>query len=156
MNPLSTPLPGESLAEAGERIRAACPIRGVTATNTECRDRRGLIDDTLHARGVQSGVHTWHTALLVDGHVAGVFADSPEEAEIDLTVWWGQRCHWVVPDAHCRVFHEYFPRGKRSARGADSRFPLGAPRHPRDQFAPAPSLLDGLWAPHASGHTGLD
>lgn len=156
MNPLSAPVPSESLADAGERIRAACPIQGASATNDECRDRRELINDTLHARGIRPGEHSWHTAQLIDGHIAGVFADSPEEAELDLTVWWGQRCHWVAPDPGCRVFHEYFPKAQRSAEIANTQFPLGRPRQPRDQFAPTQSLVDGWGAPQASSRAGLD
>ncbi|MGC5224880.1 hypothetical protein ACPW96_20135 [Micromonospora sp. DT81.3] len=155
MNPRSTPVSGETLAEAGERIRAACPIQGATATNDECRNRSDLIDETLQARGVQSGVHAWHTAQLDDGHIAGVFANSLEEAELDLTIWWGERCHWVVADPHCRVFHEYFPKRKRSAATANTRFPLGPPRRARDQFAPTQSLLEGSSAPPASRQAGL-
>ena len=145
MNPLSAPVPGETLAEAGERIRAACPILGATATNEECHTRRELITDTLDARGVRPGPHTWHTAQLLDGHVVGVFADSPEEAEIDLTVWWGRRCHWVIPDPQCQVLHEYVPASNRGATAGAPRFPVGPPRRPRDQFAPTPSLLDGIF-----------
>lgn len=156
MNPLSAPISGETLAEAGERIRAACPIQSATATNDECRNRRELIDETLQARGVvQSVVHAWHTAQLDDGHIAGVFANSPEEAELDLTIWWGERCHWVIADPHCRVFHEYFPQSKRSAGTSNTRFPLGPPRRPRDQYAPMQSLLEGWTAPSASRHAGL-
>jgi hypothetical protein len=149
MNSLSTPMPGENLAEAGERIRAACPISGATATDHECRDRHELITDALRVRGIQGGDRSWHTAQLADGHVVGVWADSVEEAELNLTVWWGERCHWVIPDPGCRVLQEYFPRGKRSAAEADARFRLGTPRKPRDRFAPADSLLDPL--PTAGG-----
>lgn len=145
MNPLSTPVPGETLAAAGDRIRTATPIRGARATDKDCRNRQELIDDTLAARGIHAGERIWHTAQLVDGHVVGVWADSAAEAELDLTVWWGVHCHWVTPDLGGRLLHEYFPRGKRSAPEADRRFPLGPPRRLRDQFAPAGSLLDGLW-----------
>lgn len=144
---LSTPVKGESLAEAGARIRAAAPIRGDRATDEDCRIRRELINDALVAGEVQPGEHNWHTAQLVDGHVVGVWADSVDEAELDLTVWWGVRCHWVVVDPRCRLFQEYFPRGKRSAVEADHRYPLAPPRSIRDRFAPADSLLDEeIWA----------
>lgn len=145
MSHRSEPAVGESLAEAGERIRAAAPIRGDRATDEDCRVRRALIDDALAARGVQPGDRNWHTAQLTDGHIVGVWALSAEEAELDLTVWWGARCHWVVADPGCLLFHEYFPKGKRSAAEADRRFPVGPPRSIRDRFAPADSLLDGIW-----------
>lgn len=151
MSPLSTPVEGESLAEAGERIRAAAPIRGGRATDEDCRIRRQLIDDTLAAREVEPRERNWHTAQLVDGHVVGVWADSADEAELDLTVWWSVRCHWVVVDPGCQLFREYFPRGKRSVAEADRRFPLASPRSIRDRFAPAASLLDEIWAPSPSG-----
>jgi hypothetical protein len=48
---------------------------------------------------------------------------------------------------------EYFPRGKRTAAEAERRFPLGAPRRVRDQFAPAPSLLDAIWTPTANNNS---
>ncbi len=150
MSQLSAPVVGESLAEAGERIQAAAPIRGERATDEDCRVRRELINDTLAARAVESGDRNWHTAQLVDGHVVGVWADSADEAELDLTVWWGIRCHWVVTDPGCRLFHEYFPRGKRSAIEADRRFPLAPPRSICDRFAPVESLVDGIWAPTRS------
>lgn len=141
------PVAGESLAEAGERIRAAALIRGERATDEDCRVRRELIDAALAARGVDPGHRNWHTAQLVDGHVVGVWAQSADEADLDLTVWWGVRCHWVVADPGCQLFHEYFPRGKRSATEADRRFPLAPPRSIRDRFAPADSLLDDIWMP---------
>ncbi|MFE5410150.1 hypothetical protein [Microbacterium sp. NPDC056569] len=150
MSQLSAPVVGESLAEAGERIHAAAPIRGERATDLDCRIRRELINDTLAARAVESCDRNWHTAQLVDGHVVGVWADSADEAELELTVWWGVRCHWVVIDPGCWLFQEYFPRGKRSAAEADHRFPLAPPRSIRDRFAPADSLLDGIWAPTRS------
>lgn len=145
MNTLREPVAGESLAEAGERIRAAAPIRGERATDEDCRIRRELIDVALAARRVDSGDRNWHTAQLADGHVVGVWAQSADEAELDLTVWWDVRCHWVVADPGCRLFHEYFPEGKRSASEADRRFPLAPPRSIRDRFAPADSLLEGIW-----------
>ncbi len=141
------PVAGESLAEAGDRIRDAAPIRGDRATDEDCRIRRGLIETTLAARGVEPGDRNWHTAQLADGHVVGVWARSADEAELDLTVWWGIRCHWVAADPGCRLFHQYFPKGKRSASEADRRFPLAPPRSIRDRFAPADSLLDGIWRP---------
>lgn len=147
MNALSTPVAGETLAEAGERIRNAAPIRGDRATDEDCRIRRELIETTLAARGVEPGDRSWHTAQLADGHVVGVWARSADEAELDLAVWWGIRCHWVAADPGCRLFHEYFPKGKRSASEADRRFPLAPPRSIRDRFAPADSLLDGIWRP---------
>ena len=150
MNERSTPAAGESLAEAGDRIRRTAPILGGRATDEDCRIRRALIDEALAVRGIHPGAHEWHTAQFVDGHVAGVWANSVEEAELDLTVWWGVRCHWVTVDPQCLLFHEYFPRGKRSAAEADRRFPLAPPRTLRDRFAPAHSLLDGIWAPPAS------
>lgn len=137
----------ESLAEAGERIRDAAPIRGERATDEDCRIRRELIEAALAARGVDPGHRNWHTAQLVDGHVVGVWAESADEAELDLTVWWGVCCHWVVADPGCQLFHEYFPKGKRSAAEADRRFPLAQPRSIRDRFAPADSLLDDIWRP---------
>ncbi|WP_315549752.1 hypothetical protein [Microbacterium aurum] len=109
-----------------------------------------MIDEALAVRGIHPGAHEWHTALLVDGHVAGVWVNSVEEAELELTVWWGTRCHWVTADPQCLLFHEYFPKGKRSAAEADRRFPLAPPRTLRDRFASAESLLDGIWPPTAS------
>lgn len=147
MKSRTEPVASESLAEAGERIRAAAPIRGERATDDDCRIRRELIDATLAARGVDSGDRNWHTAQLSDGHVVGVWAQSVDEAELDLTVWWGIRCHWVAVDPGCRLFDEYFPKGKRSASEADRRFPLAPPRSIRDRFAPADSLLEGIWMP---------
>lgn len=141
------PVAGESLAEAGERIRAAAPIRGERATDEDCRIRRELIDAMLADRGVEPGDRSWHTAQLIDGHVVGVWARSADAAELDLTVWWGVRCHWVAADPGCRLFHEYFPQGKRSASEVDRRFPLAPPRSIRDRFAPADSLLDDIWRP---------
>jgi hypothetical protein len=147
MKSRTEPVPDESLGEAGERIRAAAPIRGERATDEDCRIRRELIETTLSARGVEPGERDWHTAQLIDGHVVGVWAQSADEAELDLTVWWSLRCHWVVADPGCRLFHEYFPKGKRSTSEADRRFPLAPPRNIRDCFAPADSLLDGIWMP---------
>lgn len=147
MTPMSEPVPGETLAEAGERIRSAVPIRGDRATDADCRDRRRLIDDTLAARDVQPGARVWHTAQLIDGRIAGVWARSAEEAELSLTVWWDVPCHWVRPDPDARLHREYFPRGKRSATEADRRFPLTLPRHVRDQFAPTDALFDATVLP---------
>lgn len=150
MNVLATGAEGESIAEAEERIRRAAPILEDCATDEECRIRRALIDEALAVRGIHPGANQWHTAQLVDGHLVGVWANAVEEAELDLTVWWGVRCHWVTVDPQCLLFHEYLPRGKRSAAEADRRFPLAPPRTLRDRFAPARSLLDGIWSPSAS------
>lgn len=133
---------GETLAAVGDRIRALCPIAGPTATDRECRVRRELVDQALEALGIVAGPRLWHSAQLDDGHVVGIWATSVEEAEIELTVWWEGHCYWVIPDADCRVRDEYFPRGKRSGRDADRRFPLSAPRRPRDRFAPTQTLFD--------------
>lgn len=150
MSSLAAAAEGESLAEAGERIRSAAAIRGDRASDDDCRIRRAMIDQALAVRGIHPGAHEWHTAQLVDGHVVGVWANSVEEAELDLTVWWGTRCHWVTVDPHCLLFHEYFPKGKRSAAEADRRFPIAPPRALRDRFASAESLLDGIWSPTES------
>lgn len=150
MNPLALSAEGGSLAEAGERSRSAAPIHGDRATDEDCRIRRALIDETLAARGIHSGAHEWHTVQLAAGHVSAVWAHSVEEAELDLTVWWGTRCPWVTADPQCLIFHEYFPKGKRSAAEADRRFPIAPPRALRDRCAPAESLLDGMWSPTAS------
>jgi len=144
MNPLSTPVDGETLAEAGQRIHTAAPIRGDRATDEDCRNRRELIEDTLTALGILSGDRCWHTARLLDGHIVGVWAESVTEAELNLTVWWQGTCHWLRADPEARLFHEYFPKGKRSTAEADRRFPLAPPRRLRDQFAPAQSLLDSI------------
>ncbi|WP_454112092.1 hypothetical protein [Microbacterium aurum] len=150
MNALAAGAEGESIAEAGERIRRTAPILGGRATDEDCRIRHALIDEALAVRGIHPGAHEWHTAQLVDGHVAGVWAHSVEEAELDLTVWWGVRCHWVTVDPQCLLFHEYFPKGKRSAAEAERCFPVAPPRALRDRFAPAESLLDAVWSPPAS------
>ena len=136
----------ESLAAAGERIRREAPILGDRATDEDCRVRRELISQALQARGVRAGEHAWHTAQLVDGRVVGVWADSVEEAELSLTVWWDGPCHWVRPDPDCRIRAEYFPPGKQSAAHAARVFPLTGPRRPRDRFEPAASLLGPLTA----------
>ncbi len=130
----------ESLAEAAERIRRAVPIGGSTATNEECALRQDLVDAALRDRHVVAGASAWHTAQLVDGRVVGVFANSAEEAELELSIWWASSCHWVVEDPECRVLDEYRVVGR--AGSAQRRFPLRSPRTPRDHFAPAASLLD--------------
>ncbi|WP_448255957.1 hypothetical protein [Microbacterium aurum] len=143
----TVPVPGETIAEAGERIRAAVPIRGARAIEDECIARRLAIEATLAARKVWHQERCWHTAQLADGQISGVWAQSTEEAELDLTVWHGQRCHWVLADPGNLIRAEYFPQGIRRAVDAGRRFPLAPPRRPRDQFAPAGSLLDPLGAP---------
>lgn len=145
-----TPSADESLAEVGERIRSAAPIRGDRATDEDCGIRRALIDEALAVRGIHPVEREWHTAQLVDGHVVGVWTNSVEEAELDLTIWWGVQCHWVTVDPQCLLFHEYLQNGKRSAAEANRRFPLAPPRTLRDHFAPAESLLDGIWSPTTS------
>lgn len=142
----TAPVPGETLADAGERIRAALPIRGRTATDDECLARRLAIDATLATRQVWHQDRQWHTAQLVDGRITGVWARSTEEAELDLTVWVGTRCAWVLSDPTYAVRNEYLPGGRRASDG-DRRFPLGPPRRPRDQFAPTDCLLDLLGPP---------
>lgn len=105
----------ESLAHAALRIREQVPIVGLNATDSECARRRELIDAELKARGVQAAASTWRTAQLKDGRVVGVFADSLEAAELDLTIWWGSACHWVVDDSECRILDEYRPSGRAGA-----------------------------------------
>lgn len=140
----TVPVAGETLAEAGERIRAAIPIRAQTATNDECTARRLAIEATLAAHRVWQQPRTWFTAQLEDGQIAGVWAQSSEEAELDLTVWFGTRCHWVIADPNHAVRAEYLPRGIRNPRDAHARYPLAPPRRPRDAFAPLTSLLEPL------------
>lgn len=151
MNQPTPPGPGESLAEAAERIREAIPIRSKTASNEECAARRAAIEATLAERKVWQRERCWYTAQLTDGQVVGVWARSSEEAEIDLTVWFGQRCHWVIADPIHAVRAEYFPHGIRRPIDAARRFPLAPPRRPRDQIAPAESVLETLgpeaWGP---------
>ena len=90
MTGMSAPALGESPADAGERIRAACPVQSATtATNEDCRIRAELVAAT----------------------------SSVEEAELDLTIWWEHRCHWVIADPESRVFHAYLPRTSRAGKG---------------------------------------
>lgn len=138
------PVPRETLTEAAERIRAAVPIRARTATNDECAARRAAIDATLTARRTWQRERAWHTSQLTDGQVVGVWAHSPDEAELTLAVWWGHPCHWVIADPNGDVRAEYHPTG---ARTHGHQFPLAPPRRPRDQFALATSLLDPLGTP---------
>ena len=142
------PVEGETLAEAGQRIRDAIPIRSQTATEKECAARRLAIDATLAARRVWNRERLWHTAQLADGQIVGVWARSTEEAELDLTVWSGQPCHWVIADRTLAVGGEYFPAGIRRPQDADRRFPLTPPRRPRDQFSPTASLPTSRTAPN--------
>lgn len=144
----TVPVEGESLAEAGQRIRDAIPIRAQTATEDECVARRLAVDATLAARRVWHQDRQWHIAQLVDGQIAGVWARSTEEAELDLTVWFGQPCHWAVADPALAVRGEYFSAGIRRPQDEGRRFPLTPPRRPRDQFSPADELLASLTAPN--------
>lgn len=144
----TAPAPGEALAEAAKRIRVAVPIRAETATDDECVARRAAIDATLTARHVWQGERGWYTAQLTDGQVVGVWAHSPDEAELTLTVWWGHPCHWVIADPNGDVRAEYHSTGTRTH---GRQFPLAPPRRPRDQYAPATSLLDPLGTPASWG-----
>ena len=125
MTGVSIPRTEESLAEAGERIRAACPVQGATATDEECHNRRDLVAATLAARGVTTRAHVWHTAQLIDGRVVGVSAGSVEEAEIDLTIWWELRCHWVIADPESPHLSHVLPARETIRR------PRGPPVRPR-------------------------
>ena len=138
------PGPDSTLAEAALWIRTVCPILGGAATDEECRVRVQLVAQTLQMRSVEPGDSRWFTAQLSDGRVAGRFADSPEEAELEISIWWAQSCAWVVDDSEYRVYEEYFPQGKRAPKHHARTFPLAAPRRPRDRFAPAASLLEVL------------
>jgi hypothetical protein len=146
---LTIPVSGESLAEAGERIRAAIPIRARTVTEDECTARRLAIDATLAAHGTWHRDRAWHTAQLLNGQMVGVWARSTDEAELQLTVWWAQPCHWVIADADGRVRAEYLP--SRGRKPANCRFPLSPPRRPHDVYAPADSLLEILGTPDTWG-----
>ena len=141
------------LGEAAERIRVGVPIAGDSATAEECVRRRELVDEELRRRDIHPGSHAWRTAQLLDGRVVGAFADSREEAELELTIWWGSRCHWVIDDPDCRVLDEYRPAGR--SRATNMHFPLAPPRTPRDRFAPAPSLPDELYIPGRERGLGL-
>lgn len=136
-----------SLAEMAAWIRQMRPIVGATATEEDCKVRRALVEHVVRTRTVWHGDYQWHTAQLSDGTIAGVSANSCEEAELSISVWRAVDCIWVVRDAHLDVFHEYFPRGKRSTADANTVFPVGPPRRPRDQFAPAESLMTALTSP---------
>ncbi|WP_295575017.1 hypothetical protein [uncultured Microbacterium sp.] len=133
----TVPVPGETLAEAGQRIRAAMPIRGHTASGDECLARRLAIDATLATHRVWQRERQWHTALI-DGRITGVWAGSPEEAELDLTVRHGTRCHWVIADPTSAISNEYLPGGRR-ASAPHRRFTLGPPCRARDKFTPTNS-----------------
>lgn len=135
----------ETLGHVAERIRIAVPIAGATATDDECAKRRDLLRAALRSRGIEAGQNLWRTAQLVDGRIVGVFANSKEEAELQLGIWWASSCHWVVDDPECRVLDEYRLVGR--SKGAEQVFPLGPPRTPRNRFAPAASLLDDLFLP---------
>lgn len=133
-----------SLPSAAREIRATRAIVGESATSEDCRIRARLINEELHRRGVVAGERVWFTAQLATGQVVGMWATSPEQAELGICVWWEADCHWVVPDDDHRVRGEYFPSGIRTAVTRDARFPVGPPRRPRDRFAPTESLLAGL------------
>lgn len=135
------PVPGESLAEAGERIRTAIPIRGAAATADEHEARSLAADAALSAHRVRPRERAWHTAQLVDGRIAGIWARSTDEAELHLTIWRSQRCNWVVADPAGEVRAEYFPRSRRMTPGVGRAFPLAPPRRPRDPFTTQNSHL---------------
>lgn len=133
-----------SLSIAAAWIREMCPITGATATDQECRIRGDLINAELKRRRVAEHDQVWFTAQLASGRVVGSWAESPESAELSISVWWAEDCHWVVPDPDQRYRREHFTNGVRAPAEQDRSFPLGPPRRPRDRFAPTESLLTGL------------
>lgn len=133
-----------SLAEEARRIRDACPILGGFATDADCTARRERIGQVLTERGITPAAHhVWFTAQTTTGQVRGCWAHSVEEAELEISVWFGTDCLWAVEDNDLRQWGEYFPHGRPAQ---DRTFPAGPPRRVRDQVAPAGPLLDGLHA----------
>lgn len=132
----------ETIPDAARRIRQMQPIAGAQATNEESAVRCELIELTLARRDVQPGDRVWYTAQLTSGRITGVWAHSAEEAELNIAVWHGEDCHWVVPDHDLRVREEYLSSQRALRNASDRIFPLAPPRRPRDRFAPTASLLD--------------
>ena len=131
----------DTLAVVARRIRELRPILGVSATDEDCAVRRSLIERALADLAVKPGSREWFAAQLADGRIVGIWALSPQEAELGISIWWGRDCLSVERDPDLDLRREYFPKGKRTGADADRTFPIGPPGRIRDHFAPTESLL---------------
>lgn len=79
------------------------------------RDRRleliRLGIPTRNRHGAPGPGRAWWTAQNENGRIVGIWAESYEEAVIELGTFWRAPIVWCVPDTDLEVRHRY-PRGK--------------------------------------------
>ena len=133
-----------TLWDAAQRVMA---ITGYVerATNETVRREWAAIDAELIRLGIPTRDRhgasgpgcAWWTAQNEGGRIIGIWAESYEEAVIELTTSWGERIVWCVTDTGLEVRNRY-PRGKQ---GEPCIHPVTAEPIPGPDFAPLAPLF---------------
>lgn len=115
------------------------------ATNETVRREWAAIDaelirlgiPTRDRHGASGPGRAWWTAQNEGGRIIGIWAESYEEAVIELTTSWGERIVWCVTDTGLEVRNRY-PRGKQ---GEPCIHPVTAEPIPGPDYAPLAPLF---------------
>lgn len=123
-----------------EDIRDRCPIKGLTATDAECVARNAAVQELLDSwyeempgAGPSATERTWYSVLFADRTVAGQWNTDPNEAALDLMIWFGKPALLLADD----LAHTYRDEWKLAV--GDARVDLAT-----GDLVPSGGLLDLL------------
>lgn len=141
---LAPPATLDTLWDAAGRVSAAAH-HGERATNASVRREWAALDAELTALGIPtydrhgpSGPgRAWWTAQNSAGRIIGIWAETYEEAVIELAVGFDSRIVWCVADTDLRIRDRY-PRGKH---GEPCIHPVTDEPIPGPSYAPLTTLF---------------
>lgn len=134
----------EELWDAAQRVRTFAN-HGNQATNESVRREWDASNRELVALGIAPVDHhgpstpgrAWWTAQNSEGRIIGVWAESYEQAVIDLGSAWDAPIVWCVTDTALTIRNRY-PRGKQ---GEPCIHPVTSEPIPGPEFAPLTTLF---------------
>jgi hypothetical protein len=129
---------------AGRRIREEIPCTGKDgrATDKDCKRR----DDAVRAQLAEWGVeldglrHVWHTTVMEDGTVCGVWSDSVTHAAVTQALWWSGDVVRIMEDPDSRE-HTRLKAAQKADRKRREELYW---KYDADQPVPTGGLLDLL------------
>ena len=114
------------------------------ATNESIRREWEALDAELTTLGVptydrhgpSTPGHAWWTAQTTSGRIIGRWAESFEEAALELSLAWDEQLAWCVPDTALDIDHRYPGR-----RHEPRIFPVTTEPIPGPDYAPLAPLF---------------
>jgi hypothetical protein len=129
---------------AGKRIRDEIPCTGKDgrATDADCKARNAAVLAQLREWGIEpdSLRHVWHTTVMSDGMICGVWSDSIAHAAITQALWWSGDVAHIVEDADATA-HARWKQAQKAERKIEEALWW---KYDADQPVPTGGLLDLL------------